>query len=326
MAVILVLASAFVYWRVSIALGRQVDQDLRAYQRVVVDDLQRGDDPTDRDSRADLPGVRHTREARRGERCDPSLITSRRQAPRAGGRAPPSTSASSCRPRMSPTAWPTTGLRPRGAPGRGGGVQQAQARRGAARAPPAARDRRPAGARGRVVRRLPHGPSGARPGGELPARRGRGRGARGGRAAAPCRGVRDDELSRLGHTFNDLLARIEAGDRESGSSSRTPPTSCARPLSLMSTELEWVRHRPRRRRRRPTVLASMQRPGRPVGGARQRPARPGGAAPGAVLHTEQVRPCPSSSPDAVRDSVTAARTDVRVDVPDVRRDTSTRAG
>src|SRR5262245_35734531 len=45
MTVVLVLASAFVFWRVSFALSRQVDQDLAAWREVVVSDLEADERP-----------------------------------------------------------------------------------------------------------------------------------------------------------------------------------------------------------------------------------------------------------------------------------------
>ena len=43
MAVVLVAAGAFVYWRISFALDRQLDQDLRAYTDIVVRDVRAGE-------------------------------------------------------------------------------------------------------------------------------------------------------------------------------------------------------------------------------------------------------------------------------------------
>jgi hypothetical protein len=51
MTVVLVLASAFVYWRVSFALGRQLNQDLDAYQEVVERAVRTGQAPPE-----DTPG------------------------------------------------------------------------------------------------------------------------------------------------------------------------------------------------------------------------------------------------------------------------------
>jgi hypothetical protein len=51
MTVVLVVAAGFVYWRVSFALDRQLDQDLDAYQQVVERSLRAGEQPP-----GDTPG------------------------------------------------------------------------------------------------------------------------------------------------------------------------------------------------------------------------------------------------------------------------------
>lgn len=51
MTVVLLLAGAFVFWRVEFALDRQLDQDLNAYHAVVIRDIAKGDTPP-----ADTPG------------------------------------------------------------------------------------------------------------------------------------------------------------------------------------------------------------------------------------------------------------------------------
>ena len=69
---------------------------------------------------------------------------------------------------------------------------------------------------------------------------------------------RDDELSRLGHTFNDLLARIEASAARERQFLADASHELRTPLALMRTELEWASHRPRSEAERATVMASMQ--------------------------------------------------------------------
>ena len=51
MAVILLAAGAFVFWRVEFALNRQLDQDLKAYQEVVEKSVADGSTPP-----SDTPG------------------------------------------------------------------------------------------------------------------------------------------------------------------------------------------------------------------------------------------------------------------------------
>jgi signal transduction histidine kinase len=69
---------------------------------------------------------------------------------------------------------------------------------------------------------------------------------------------RDDELTRLGHTFNDLLGRIEAGANRERQFLADASHELRTPLSLMRTELEWAAHRPRSPEQTATVLASIQ--------------------------------------------------------------------
>ena len=51
MTVVLLVAGAFVFWRVEFALNRQLNQDLNAYHAVVIRDLATGDTPP-----TDTPG------------------------------------------------------------------------------------------------------------------------------------------------------------------------------------------------------------------------------------------------------------------------------
>jgi signal transduction histidine kinase len=69
---------------------------------------------------------------------------------------------------------------------------------------------------------------------------------------------RDDELTRLGHTFNDLLARIEASAARERQFLADASHELRGPLALISTELEWFRHRPRSADETATVLASLE--------------------------------------------------------------------
>ncbi len=69
---------------------------------------------------------------------------------------------------------------------------------------------------------------------------------------------RDDELSRLGHTFNDLLARIESGAARERQFLADASHELRSPLALMSTELEWARHRPRSPEEMAEVIGSLR--------------------------------------------------------------------
>ena len=61
MTVVLLVAGAFVFWRVEFALNRQLNQDLNAYHAVVTRDLSTGDTPP-----ADTPGQSYQVYDRRG--------------------------------------------------------------------------------------------------------------------------------------------------------------------------------------------------------------------------------------------------------------------
>lgn len=255
MTVVLVLAAAFVYWRVSYALDRQLDQDLGAYQRVVERAVRTGQQPP-----GDTPGETfqvYDGQGRvvAGNRAIPPLLAAEDLADARRGESrfdvgrflPPSARAFRVEAHLVST------------PGGARVVASAISRHkhdealrelllqlaiadvvtlaGAsfvgyrtARAAldPVERYRRAAQASDGTGRRLPVADG------------------------------RDDELTRLGHTFNDLLARIEAGATRERQFLADASHELRTPLSLMRTELEWAAHRPRTPEQTAEVLASMQ--------------------------------------------------------------------
>ncbi|HET8603902.1 MAG TPA: HAMP domain-containing sensor histidine kinase [Marmoricola sp.] len=68
---------------------------------------------------------------------------------------------------------------------------------------------------------------------------------------------RDDELTRLGHTFNDLLARIARGNERERQFLADASHELRSPLSVMRTELEWAMLRPRGPQDVRTTLTSL---------------------------------------------------------------------
>ena len=256
MSLVLALSAAFVYWRVSFALGRQVDQDLAAYQQEVHRGLRAGD-PLPKGT----PGLTfqvydgHGRLRSQGQ-VAPRLLT-RQQVVHvmAGGQErfdvgrflPPSRHAY----RVAATRVQT----PRGARV----VAVAISRH---KHDEALRELLAQLAIADLIALLAASFVGYRTARAAldPVERYR-RAA----AEAPERGVtrlpvddRDDELTRLGHTLNELLARIEASSERERRFLADASHELRSPLSLMSTELEWVRHRPRSPHELEVFLDSMQ--------------------------------------------------------------------
>jgi signal transduction histidine kinase len=69
---------------------------------------------------------------------------------------------------------------------------------------------------------------------------------------------RDDELSRLGHTLNDLLERIDAGAERERQFLADAAHELRTPLTLMTSELDWAAHRRRTPEQMEKVIASMR--------------------------------------------------------------------
>jgi signal transduction histidine kinase len=258
MAVVLVLASAFVYWRVSFALGRQVDQDLDAYRQVVLNDLRTGDAPP-----TETPGqtfqVYGAGDQLVGGNQDTTrmLTAAQVRAARTGVG----------------TTFDTGRLLPPSSTAYRISFERIRTPRGE-RVVAAAISRRKhdealrelllqlaiadllvllgASFVGYRTARAALDPvelyrsAAARAGAEEPGTR------------LPVDEARDDELSRLGHTFNDLLDRIEDGHVRERQFLADASHELRSPLSLMSTELEWVRHRPRSAQETTRVLSSLQ--------------------------------------------------------------------
>ncbi len=126
---------------------------------------------------------------------------------------------------------------------------------------------------------------------------------------------RDDELTRLGHTFNDLLARIEAGSARERQLLADASHELRTPLALMSTELEWVRHRSRSPAELEEVLTSLQRQVARLVGLSDTLLELEEIRAGGPLPREPVR-LRDLAADVVRDGVPRG-TAVEVDVPDV---------
>jgi signal transduction histidine kinase len=255
MTVVLVLAAAFVYWRVSYALDRQLDQDLDAYQQVVERAVRAGQDPPedtpgetfqvydgrDRVVAGDreippLLGPEDLEEARQGEsRFDVGrFLPPSERAYRVEGHAVSSPEgdrvvASAISRRKHDEALRELLLQLAIADLMTlAGASFVGYRTARAALDPVERYRRAAQDSDGTGRRLPVAEG------------------------------RDDELTRLGHTFNDLLARIEQGAARERQFLADASHELRTPLSLMRTELEWAAHRPRSPEQTTKVLASIQ--------------------------------------------------------------------
>ncbi len=257
MAVVLALAAGLVYWRVSYALDRQVDQDLDAYQEVVERAVQAGQPPP-----TDTPGETfqlYDAQGRQigGNREVPALLDGDRVTELQRG-AEVRFDVGSFLP-AAPHPFRVDAFRVT-SPAGTRFVASAISRRKhdealrelllqltiadlialvaasfvGYRTARAALD--PVERYRRAVERIEDGDQGR----------------------LPVTPDRDDELSRLGHTFNDLLDRLEASAERERQFVADASHELRSPLSLMRTELEWHRHRPRSEAETATVLSSLQ--------------------------------------------------------------------
>jgi signal transduction histidine kinase len=255
MTVVLVVAAAFVYWRVSYALDRQLDQDLAAYRQVVERAVRSGQEPP-----GDTPGETfQVYDARGrvvdGNRAIPPLLDAEALADARAGESrfdvgrflPPSAHAYRVVGHVVSTPYGdrvVASIISRHKHDEAlrelllqlaiadvltlAGASFVGYRTARAALDPVERYRRAAELSDGTGRRLPVAEG------------------------------RDDELTRLGHTFNDLLARIEAGAVRERQFLADASHELRTPLSLMRTELEWAAHRPRSPEQTTEVLTSIQ--------------------------------------------------------------------
>jgi signal transduction histidine kinase len=73
----------------------------------------------------------------------------------------------------------------------------------------------------------------------------------------PVDSTRDDELTRLGHTFNQLLGEIEESNARERQFLADASHELRSPRALLAAEIEWARHRPRAPEELDQVLTSV---------------------------------------------------------------------
>lgn len=257
MTVVLVAAGAFVFWRVSFALDRQLDQDLRAYDRVVRAAAADGAAPP-----ASAPGFAWqvlrtdgtpvaSGRGRSERLLAPALVASADSTQRTvdEGRLLPAPERTPYRityRRVATTDGPRV-------------VVSAISRRDhdealrelvlqlllADLATVAA-----AGVVGWAAARAVLDPV------ERYRAAAAAAGAEGG-VRLPVDDARDDELARLGRTVNDLLARLDDGRRRERQMLADASHELRSPLALLAAEIEWARHRPRSPAELDDVFASL---------------------------------------------------------------------
>jgi signal transduction histidine kinase len=78
-----------------------------------------------------------------------------------------------------------------------------------------------------------------------------------GRGRLPVDEDRDDELTRLGHTFNNLLDEIEEGHERERGFLADASHELRSPLAVLAAEIEWARHRTRTKEQLDEVFDSL---------------------------------------------------------------------
>lgn len=257
MAMVLVGAGAFVFWRISYALDRQIDQDLLVYADLVSAGLRAGDPlPGDKPgevAQTYLPSGDLLAKSDEGVR---RLLSTARVAgatarPRQVdlGRLIPPPSRNPYRVRYFTTSTPTGTVVVACAISRkkhDEALRELLLQLGLADLATITA----AGLVGWGATRAALGPV-----------------ERYGRAAAaasgspgerlPVEAGHEDELTRLGTTFNQLLDRIEAGRARERRFLADASHELRSPLALLAAEVEWARHRPRTPEELDTVLRSV---------------------------------------------------------------------
>ncbi|MEP9382605.1 HAMP domain-containing sensor histidine kinase [Nocardioides sp. KR10-350] len=255
MAVVLVLAGAFVYWRVAFALDRQVDQDLAAYRELVEASVHEGRAPV-----RDTPGEAYQTYAADGSVTGGSAhhrlaSAATVRAAYAGdvqhhdhGRLLPATEPAErvVTARMSTPDGPVVVAYAISRAHHDEALRELLAQLAIAGAATLAA----ASAVGWWTARAALGPveryraaaASAAPEDRLPVPE-----------------DRDDELTRLGHTLNDLLDRLAASAERERQFLADASHELRSPLTVMQAELDWARLRPRDAAESEATMGSLQK-------------------------------------------------------------------
>jgi signal transduction histidine kinase len=253
MTVVLLAAGAFVFWRVEFALNRQLNQDLNAYHAVVVRDLSTGHTPP-----ADTPGQSYQVYDRRGRiiggDATTRLVNAETVAQAAAGASIRQDVGS-----MLPAS--DRPYRVIASPVKLGGqvvVASAISRRKHDEALRELLAQLVIADLATLVAASLVGYGVARAA-LRPVERYRVAAERaGGAPVLPVDPGKDDEITRLGHTLNDLLTRISAANNRERQFLADTSHELRSPLSLMRTELEMQLRRPRPPGETKVALESLQ--------------------------------------------------------------------
>jgi signal transduction histidine kinase len=254
MTVVLLAAGAFVFWRVEFALNRQLNQDLDAYHAVVTRDLATGDTPP-----ADTPGQSYQVYGRRGRIVAGNAAT-RLVDVRTVGQATGGAVVRQDVGTMIPPSDPAYRVITSSMTSPQGEVVVASAisRR---KHDEALRELLLQLAIADLVTLIAASlvGYGVARAALRPVERYRVAAERaGGAPVLPVDPRRDDEITRLGHTLNALLARISAANDRERQFLADTSHELRSPLSLMRTELEMQLRRPRSAEETRVALESLQ--------------------------------------------------------------------
>jgi signal transduction histidine kinase len=257
MALVLLAAGAFVFWRVSYALDRQLDQDLRAYADVVTRAVRAGGRlPADNPGEVSQTYTTSGRLLAKSDRGVRRLLAATAVRAATGtprqvelGRFLPAPDRTPYRLRYQQVATPDGPVVLVAGISRHKHDEALRELLGQLAIADLATILA-AAAVGWGVTRAALGPV---------ERYRRAAAAAGGNPSArlPIDATREDELTRLGMTLNGLLAAIEAGQRRERQFLADASHELRSPLALMSAEVEWARHRPRTSAELDRVLASL---------------------------------------------------------------------